>query len=102
MHTVTSNLICAAVLLQFLAVLAPPAAAAAGTPTAAAETFQPCAWTDLDSAVQRFSEIIQFHTVGNASHPDHADPVVWDLLELWLRDAYSDVFQALQVEKVRT
>lgn len=47
------------------------------------------------------SELVQFHTVGNASHPDHADFVVWELLELWMQETYGDVLHALKVEKVR-
>lgn len=63
--------------------------------------FRPCQWPQFDAAVQHFSEILQFHTVGNVSHPERADPVVWDLLDMWMREAYSDVFQAFEVEKVR-
>jgi hypothetical protein len=63
--------------------------------------FMPCQWPQFDAAVQHFSEILQFHTVGNMSHPERADPVVWDLLDMWMREAYSEVFQAFEVEKVR-
>lgn len=79
-------------------VAAPPAAA---SPKQYAE-FLPCEWPQLDTAVQHFSEILQFHTVSNASHPLRADPVVWGLLDLWMRDAYPDVFSALSVEQVRS
>ena len=76
---------------------------AAAGPTAKQKqyvSFKPCQWPEADSAVQHLSELIQFHTVNDASHPDHADPVVWDLVDLWLKDTYSDVFAALKVEKV--
>lgn len=75
---------------------------AKGTATAPKQypSFKPCESPQLDTALERFTEILQFHTVGNASHPEHADPVVWDLLDLWMHDTYSDVFSTLQVEKV--
>jgi len=75
---------------------------AKGTATAPKQypSFKPCEWPELDTALERFTEILQFHTVGNASHPEHADPVVWDLLDLWMHETYSDVFSTLQVEKV--
>lgn len=89
------------VLLCCLVCLLAAPAAAAKSPQHYAE-FLPCEWPQLDTAVQHFSEILQFHTVSNASHPLHADPVVWGLLDLWMRDAYPDVFSALSVEQVRS
>lgn len=78
------------------------AAQAAAGPRSAKQyaELKQCDWPRLDTAVQHFSEILQFHTVGNASHPNHADPVVWELLDLWMREAYSSVFDALEVETV--
>lgn len=63
-------------------------------------TFKSCEWPQFDSAVQHFSELLQFHTVGNASHPDHADPVVWELLDMWMHETYADVLETMKVEKV--
>jgi hypothetical protein len=63
-------------------------------------SFKPCDWPQLDTAIEHFSEVLQFHTIGNASHPDHADPVVWELLDLWLHETYSSVLSTFTIEKV--
>lgn len=63
-------------------------------------SFKACAWPQLDTAIQHFSNILQFQTVGNASHPDHADPVVWEPLDLWMHETYSNVLSTFEVEKV--
>jgi hypothetical protein len=73
----------------------------AAEPARQYKEFRSCQWPQFDAAVQHSSEILQFHTVGNASHPDRGDPVVWDLLDMWLRETYSDVFHAFEVDKVR-
>jgi hypothetical protein len=63
-------------------------------------SFKPCEWPQLDTAIEHFSEVLQFRTVGNASHPDHADPVVWELLDLWLHETYSSVLSTFTIDKV--
>lgn len=107
MRSITSKIHLQRLVLALAVVSGMTAAASTSKQTAGAQqqakqyaSFQPCEWPQFDTAVQHFSEILQFHTVGNTSHPDHADPVVWELLDLWMHETYNDVFDAFKVEKV--
>jgi hypothetical protein len=54
----------------------------------------------LEGAVRRFSSLLTFATVANASLAHHQDRDVWATMDTWLRETYADVFVSLHVEMV--
>ncbi|KIZ05232.1 hypothetical protein MNEG_2734 [Monoraphidium neglectum] len=60
-----------------------------------------CQWDGFESAVQRFSRIIQFKTVSDVTAPNHVrDAAEFGRMDEFLRGAFPRVFQQLKVEKV--
>ncbi|KAI8465553.1 MAG: hypothetical protein J3K34DRAFT_525282 [Monoraphidium minutum] len=88
-----------AVLAMLVAALAASGATAAAPH--ALTVSDACHWDGFDAAVERFSRVIQFKTVSDASSPNHAlDPREFTRLDAFLRESYPSVFEALEVEKV--
>jgi hypothetical protein len=80
-------------------------APAEGVATAHVDPFTPakCLSTeDVDAAVQRFSQLLQFRTVSSPLVPLHVvEPEQMRELHEWMPSAFPEVWGAMAVEEVR-
>lgn len=64
-------------------------------------SLQPCSPPYINAAIKHLSDFIQFRTISDAAAPDHVQEAdQFQQMDQWMRGTYSDVWEALEVEKV--